>query len=80
MSALEQYQLFIDGQWCDGAKGQTLNSIDPSTGDVWANFACAAEDDVNRAVSAATCFKRSRLAQHHANGTRQNVVPACRSH
>ncbi|MFK8076948.1 MAG: aldehyde dehydrogenase [Granulosicoccus sp.] len=53
MSVLEQYQLFIDGQWCDGAKGQTLDSIDPSTGDVWANFACAAEGDVNRAVSAA---------------------------
>ena len=53
MSELEQYQLFIDGQWCNGANGQTLLSTNPSTGEPWASFACAAEDDVDRAVSAA---------------------------
>lgn len=53
MSELEQYQLFIDGQWCDGAKQQVLSTLDPTTNQAWASFACAAEEDVNRAVSAA---------------------------
>jgi len=49
----QQYQLFIDGQWCDGADGQQMDSLNPSTGQTWATFACAAESDVNRAVAAA---------------------------
>ncbi|MDB4222206.1 aldehyde dehydrogenase [Granulosicoccus sp.] len=53
MSDLEHYQLFIDGQWCEGAEQQQLTSLDPSTNEPWASFACAAEEDVNRAVSAA---------------------------
>jgi acyl-CoA reductase-like NAD-dependent aldehyde dehydrogenase len=53
MSDLEQYQLFIDGQWCDGAEQQQLTTLDPTSNEAWASFACAAEEDVNRAVSAA---------------------------
>jgi len=53
MSDLEHYQLYIDGQWCNGAQQQQLTSLDPSTNKPWATFACAAEEDVNRAVSAA---------------------------
>jgi aldehyde dehydrogenase (NAD+) len=50
---LPHYQLFIDGTWCDGATGQTLTSENPATGEDWAEFACAAPEDVNRAVAAA---------------------------
>jgi len=53
MSQLKQYQLFIDGQWCDGANGQTLDSLDPASNVAWANFACAAESDINKAVASA---------------------------
>lgn len=50
---LPHYQLFIDGTWCDGATGQTMTSENPATGEVWAEFACAAPEDVTRAVAAA---------------------------
>lgn len=50
---LPHYQLFIDGTWCDGATGQTMTSENPATGEAWAEFACAAPEDVNRAVAAA---------------------------
>ncbi len=53
MSQLKQYQLFIDGQWCDGANGQTLDSLDPASNVAWARFACAAESDINKAVASA---------------------------
>lgn len=50
---LPHYQLFIDGAWCDGSRGQTMLSQNPATGEDWAGFACAAPEDVNRAVAAA---------------------------
>ena len=50
---MKQYQLFIDGAWCDGATGQVMSSRNPATGAEWATFACAAPQDVDRAVAAA---------------------------
>ena len=50
---MKQYQLFIDGAWCDGAAGQVMSSRNPATGAEWATFACAAPQDVDRAVAAA---------------------------
>lgn len=47
------YQLFIDGAWTEGARGQVMASLNPATGEEWASFACAAAEDVERAVSAA---------------------------
>ena len=47
------YQLFIDGTWTEGARGQVMASLNPATGEEWASFACAAPEDVERAVSAA---------------------------
>ena len=53
MTAMPHYSLFIDGQWCEGAEGQTMQSINPATGLPWASFACASFSDVERAVTAA---------------------------
>ena len=53
MTAMPHYSLFIDGQWCEGAEGQTMQSINPATGLPWASFACASSSDVERAFSAA---------------------------
>lgn len=53
MSSMPHYSLFIDGQWCEGAEGQTMQSINPATGQPWATFAGASSSDVQRAVKAA---------------------------
>ncbi len=47
------YQLFIDGTWTEGANGQVMTSQNPATGEAWSSFACAAPEDVDRAISAA---------------------------
>ncbi|WP_019673753.1 aldehyde dehydrogenase [Psychrobacter lutiphocae] len=47
------YQLYINGEWCDGSSQQRMDSINPATGEVWATFACASAEDVARAVSGA---------------------------
>ncbi len=53
MDQKPHYQLFIDGEFTDGAQGQTMSSENPATGTHWATFACAAPDDVDCAISAA---------------------------
>lgn len=50
---MKHYQLFIDGAWTEGASGQTMTSENPGTGEPWATFACAAPQDVERAITAA---------------------------
>lgn len=54
MSMQPHYPLFIDGQWVEGSTGQRMESQNPATGETWASFACAAAEDVDRAVAAAT--------------------------
>lgn len=47
------YQLFIDGQWRDGADGQTMPAINPYNGDIHAHIAIAAKSDVEETIVAA---------------------------
>jgi len=53
MAQTPHYKLFIDGDWVDGAAGQVMTSQNPATGEDWASFACAAPEDVDRAINAA---------------------------
>ena len=53
MSERKRYQMLIDGEWVDGEGGKTFESVNPATGDVWAEIPEASEADVNRAVEAA---------------------------
>lgn len=50
---MQHYQLYIDGQRREGAGGQVMTTENPSTGEAWASFACAAPEDVDAAVAAA---------------------------
>ena len=47
------YQMLIDGHWCDAENGARFDSINPANGEVWARFAQASAADVDRAVHAA---------------------------
>jgi aldehyde dehydrogenase (NAD+) len=49
----DTFQLVIGGQLADAASGETADTIDPSTGEVWAHVATAGREDVERAVEAA---------------------------
>jgi aldehyde dehydrogenase (NAD+) len=53
MSKKPHYRLYIDGDWTEGAQGQVMRSHNPATGEDWASFACAAPEDVERAIAAA---------------------------
>lgn len=53
MPDVRQYQMLIDGEWTDAEGNRRFDSINPTTGAVWASIPDASERDVGRAVDAA---------------------------
>jgi 1-pyrroline dehydrogenase len=54
MSATKtEYKAFIGGEWADSVSGETMEVINPATGDVIAEVPRCNADDVDRAVGAA---------------------------
>jgi acyl-CoA reductase-like NAD-dependent aldehyde dehydrogenase len=53
MSTLQRYRMFIDGEWIDAADGRSFTSMNPATGEDWAEIPEATAADVDRAVKAA---------------------------
>ena len=50
---MREFKLFINGEFCDAASGETYESIHPGTGEVVATVAKGGPDDVARACAAA---------------------------
>ena len=50
---LTRYRLHVGGESVDAAAGATFDSLNPTTGQVWAQLALAGAEDVDRAVRAA---------------------------
>ncbi len=50
---MQNYQAFIDGDFCPSASGKTFDTVNPYTGEVWADVAQCDSSDVERAVAAA---------------------------
>ena len=53
MSDLVSYQMFIDGTWVGAEDGKTFQSLNPATGEAWAEIPEATVGDIDRAVRAA---------------------------
>ena len=70
MTELTRYQMYINGEWVDAENGATFASVNPATGQTWAEVPEASEADINRAVEAA----------HHAfsEGTWATMTPTAR--
>ena len=52
-SDLQHYRMLIDGAWVGASDGATFDSVNPTTGKVWATIPEATAEDVDRAVRAA---------------------------
>ena len=50
---MEEYGLYIAGEYTPAEGGRTFDTENPYTGEVWAKIAYASESDVDRAVTAA---------------------------
>ena len=64
MVNLESYKMFVNGKWIESEKGNTFESINPSTGKPWALIPEASASDVNKAVEAAyTAFSEGEWSK-----------------
>ncbi len=50
---MQTYQMYIGGEWCDAAGGETFDTLNPYTGKVWAKIPRGRAEDVDKAVGAA---------------------------
>ena len=56
---MTDYQLFIDGVFCDASDGARFETVNPANGQRWASAPAATGEDVERAVNAAHRALRS---------------------
>lgn len=76
-------QLYVGGQWRDGATGESLPVINPATGATIGQVACAARSDLEQAIAAAetgfaqwaamSAYDRSRMIRGAAQGLRDDL-------
>jgi acyl-CoA reductase-like NAD-dependent aldehyde dehydrogenase len=50
---LPRYQLLIDGEWVDPSSGEWFDTVEPFSGEVWAQIPRGTAQDADRAVQAA---------------------------
>ncbi|MCX9075837.1 MAG: aldehyde dehydrogenase family protein, partial [Candidatus Methanoperedens sp.] len=50
---MQEYKLFINGEWVDSSTGETFDDINPATLEMIAKLQKASQDDVQRAVDSA---------------------------
>jgi acyl-CoA reductase-like NAD-dependent aldehyde dehydrogenase len=53
MDGIREYRMLIDGAWTEASDGAAFDSVNPTTGAVWARIPEATAQDVDRAVQAA---------------------------
>ena len=53
MSKIQNFQMYINGEWVDSSSGKKIKSLNPENNEVWATVPEANEKDVNKAVQSA---------------------------
>ena len=53
MSKIQNFKMFIDGEWVESSSGKKIETLNPELNEVWATVPEANEEDVDRAVKAA---------------------------
>ena len=53
MSKIQNFKMYIDGQWLDSSSGKKIETLNPENNEVWATVPEANEKDVDKAVQSA---------------------------
>tara|TARA_Y100000389_G_scaffold125225_1_gene122592 strand:+ start:1505 stop:2986 length:1482 start_codon:yes stop_codon:yes gene_type:complete len=53
MSRIQNFKMYIDGEWVDSSSGKKIETLNPENNEVWATVPEANEKDVDRAVQSA---------------------------
>ena len=65
MSKIQNFKMYIDGEWVDSSSGKEIKTLNPENNEVWATVPEANEKDVDKAVqSAQRAFDNNWSKQH----------------
>ena len=65
MTEIQNFKMYIDGQWVDSESGKTIETLNPENNEVWATVPEASAKDVDNAVRAAqNAFEKSWANLH----------------
>ena len=65
MSKIQNFKMYINGEWVDSSSGKKIKTLNPENNNVWATVPEANEKDVDEAVqSAQTAFENSWSKLH----------------
>jgi acyl-CoA reductase-like NAD-dependent aldehyde dehydrogenase len=53
MTKIQNFKMFIDGEWVDSESGKTIETLNPENNEIWATVPEANAKDVDKAVKAA---------------------------
>ncbi len=53
MTKIQNFKMYIDGQWAESESGKTIETLNPENNEVWATVPEANKKDVDKAVKAA---------------------------
>ena len=60
MTKIQNFKMYIDGEWVDSESGKTIETLNPENNEVWATVPEANDKDVDKAVkSAQNAFENS---------------------
>ncbi|MDA9679147.1 aldehyde dehydrogenase [Candidatus Pelagibacter sp.] len=65
MTKVQNFKMYINGQWVDSESGKTMETLNPENNEVWATVPEASAKDVDKAVRAAqNAFEKSWANLH----------------
>ena len=53
MSKIQDFKMFINGEWVNSFSGKKIETLNPENNEVWATVPEASEKDVDKAVQSA---------------------------
>ena len=53
MSKIQDFKMYINGEWVDSSSGKKIETLNPENNEVWATVPEANEKDVDKAVRSA---------------------------
>ena len=65
MTKIQNFKMYIDGQWVDSETGRTIETLNPENNEVWATVPEANEKDVDKAVQSAQKAFENNWSKFH---------------
>ena len=73
MSKIQNFKMFINGDWVDSSSGNKIETLNPENNEVWATVPEANEKDVDKAVQSAQEAFENNWSKIHPRYRREDI-------